>query len=235
MSDSVSAWTVILAAGSGQRLGFDRPKGFVQLGGRPMLAWSVEAAAASGSGIVLVVPPGMLDQARPLVTPDVTVIEGGADRQASARLGLAAAPSDASVLVVHDAARPLVPPELFDRVAAAVASGSAAGAVPVVPSPDTVKRIRDGRVVETVPRDDVRLAQTPQAFVSSVLREVHERAVRDGLAATDDAMLLEAYGHVVGVVEGSASNFKITTPEDLDQAERILAGAPSHPVGGARG
>jgi 2-C-methyl-D-erythritol 4-phosphate cytidylyltransferase len=124
--------------------------------------------------------------------------------------------------------------ELFDRVVATV-GGRAKGAVPIVPSADTVKRVRAGEVVETVPRGEVGLVQTPQAFVASVLRDAHDRAVRDGLEATDDAMLLEAYGHTVAVVEGLAANFKITGPEDLERAERILSATSGHAVGAAGG
>jgi 2-C-methyl-D-erythritol 4-phosphate cytidylyltransferase len=173
----------------------------------------------------------MLAEARRMVGDDVAaVVEGGPDRQASVRSGLVAVPPSATVVVCHDAARPLVTAELVDRVVAKVA-GRAEAAVPVVPSADTVKRIRSGEVIETVPRDEVGLAQTPQAFVAGVLREAHARALRDGLEATDDAMLLEAYGHTVAVVDGLAANFKITGPEDLERAERILAATSGRAVG----
>jgi 2-C-methyl-D-erythritol 4-phosphate cytidylyltransferase len=229
--ESVSVWVILLAAGAGQRLGAGRPKGFVSLAGRPMLEWSLRAAAASPmvSGTVLVVPAGLTGEGHhiaetfPIVA---SVVEGGDSRQASVHAALSAVPPAAEVLVCHDAARPLAPPQLFDRVVEAVGATGAQGVVPVVSSPDTVKRVGGGYVVETIARDQVGLAQTPQAFMAASLREAHRDAIRSGPEATDDAMLLEAAGHRVAVIEGVAANFKITTYEDLERAERILAGRP---------
>jgi 2-C-methyl-D-erythritol 4-phosphate cytidylyltransferase len=136
---------------------------------------------------------------------------------------MAEVPPDIEVIVVHDAARPLAKPALFHRVVVALRDRGAMGIVPVVPSADTVKRIAQGLVVETIARDDVGLAQTPQAFIASALREAHDRARASGLVGTDDAVLVESCGHQVAVVDGHPENFKVTTPSDLERAEELLA------------
>jgi 2-C-methyl-D-erythritol 4-phosphate cytidylyltransferase/2-C-methyl-D-erythritol 2,4-cyclodiphosphate synthase len=233
---------LILAAGSGDRLGSTVPKAFLPLGGRPMVAASLDAASASEAidGIVLVVPAhpaagfdleGMLAAVR--VRVPVQVVLGGPSRQRSVRAGLDALSDRTETVVVHDAARPFASTGLFDAVIDALrvepSSTRPVGAIPVVASPDTVKRIRDGRVVETIPRADLVLSQTPQAFVAAALRDAHRRADRVGSEATDDAMLLEAAGYAVVTVAGEASNFKITTPDDLRRAEHVLAGRTEAP------
>jgi 2-C-methyl-D-erythritol 4-phosphate cytidylyltransferase len=232
------AVALILAAGAGERLGGSGPKAFEPLGDRPMVSFSLEAAASSALvGSIVVVTPaghGSDPEWRSLVIRGSTARDvpvgftvGGATRQESVRLGLAALPPEPDVVVVHDAARPFAPPALFDRTIEALVApggvGSVAGAIPVVPCPDTVKRVRDGVVVQTVPRGDLVLVQTPQAFLAAALRDAHAQAARSGLAATDDAMVLEAAGYRVATVPGEPSNFKITTPEDLARAERDLA------------
>jgi 2-C-methyl-D-erythritol 4-phosphate cytidylyltransferase len=147
----------------------------------------------------------------------VTVVAGGATRQASVRAALAWVPATAPIVAVHDAARCLVAPALFDRVVDAVADG-ADGAVPVVPVTDTVKAVDDDRVIDTIDRRTLRFVQTPQAFRREVLVAAHERAAEAGdLDATDDAMLLERTADV-RAVEGDPANVKITTPEDLTAA-----------------
>src|SRR5919197_1211253 len=154
------------------------------------------------SSLVLVVPPNRIPEALEVAErieprPELAaVVAGGRTRQESVRLGLEGLPAWAERVACHDAARPFASPELFARVLNAL-SEVAQGAVSVVPSPDTVKRIRDGVVAETIPRAEVGLAQTPQAFVVEALREAHAKAVRTGLEATDDAMLLEAAGYRV--------------------------------------
>ncbi len=230
------AFGILLAAGSGDRLGLAVPKGFIDLDGRPMFELSLMAMAASGvvGGVILVVPPGGRPDAveetierwrsAPGGCSVLGVISGGGSRQASVQMGLEALEpfsAGASVVVCHDAARPLASPELYRRVVAALAASD--GAIPVVASPDTVKRVRDGRVVETIPRGEVGLAQTPQAFRLPALREAHRRAQEAGTEATDDAMLLESAGHAVAVVEGEPTNFKVTTAEDLQRAADALA------------
>lgn len=220
----------MLAAGAGARLGAPTSKAFVPLGGRPLVAHALEALASvkEVEAVVLVVGERDLDRARALVAgrPELRVervVAGGRTRQESVRLGLEAVPGSARVVVCHDAARPFATPQLFRRVLAALRAAD--GSVPVVWSTDTVKRVRDGRVVETLPRAEVAFAQTPQAFRAEVLREAHRRAIRSGLEATDDAALVEAAGFDVVAVEGEPSNFKVTTPEDLARAEELLATA----------
>ena len=133
-----------------------------------------------------------------------------------------AVPSDAAVIVVHDAARPLASPELFVAVVEAVRAGDVDGAIPVVPVVDTLKRVERGRVVDSVDRDGLVAVQTPQAFTAGALRDAHA----GGGEATDDAGLLEAAGLTVAAVEGDPRNFKLTCPGDLALAEALLAEAP---------
>jgi 2-C-methyl-D-erythritol 4-phosphate cytidylyltransferase len=214
---------IVLAAGSGDRLGLDRPKAFVELGGRPMLAHAVAAALECPgiSAVVVAAPPGAEDLAHAIVEPfgTHTVVEGGTTRRASVHAALRAVPSDVGVVVCHDAARPFATPGLFGRVIEALEGAD--GVVPVVPVPDTVKRVEDGVVVTTEPRDGLVLAQTPQAFLAPALREAHERAERDGVEVTDDAAALERAGFRLRAIAGEPGNFKITTAEDLARAEAI--------------
>ena len=147
---------------------------------------------------------------------------GGATRADSVRCGLAAVPDDAEVIVVHDAARPLASPALFDAVIDAVTDGGADGAVPGVPPSDTIKAVDEsGRVTSTLDRATLVAVQTPQAFRAAVLRRAHAEAAPAGV--TDDAMLVEALGGTVLVVPGEPGNLKITDPDDLGAAERLLA------------
>jgi 2-C-methyl-D-erythritol 4-phosphate cytidylyltransferase len=237
---AVVAWAVVVAAGAGERLGGDTPKGFVELDGRPLCEWSLLAIGASSvvSGIVLVVPPGFVPQGERISVASgivKAVVTGDTTRQGSVFAGMAEVPPDAPVILVHDAARPLADPDLFRRVVAALRETGSMGVVPVVPSADTVKRVTDGRVVETIARHDVGLAQTPQAFVASALREAHDRARASGLEGTDDAALLEANGQPVTVVHGQSENFKVTTPQDLERAETLLAARHAEKRGAAGG
>jgi 2-C-methyl-D-erythritol 4-phosphate cytidylyltransferase len=216
------AFAIVLAAGSGTRLGVVEPKAFLPVGGGLMLVLSSAAAAASVSidGIVVAVPAGFEERATTALADldkPVIVVVGAGTRQASVRIALEAVPEGIEVVAVHDAARPFARPELFTSVVAAVVEG-ADGVVPVVPVADTVKRVRDGLIVGTEPREDLVLAQTPQAFRVRVLRMAHERAVAEGREATDDAALLEWAGNPVRTVEGDPANVKITTPEDLRAA-----------------
>jgi 2-C-methyl-D-erythritol 4-phosphate cytidylyltransferase len=151
------------------------------------------------------------------------MVTGGSSRQESVRLGVAAVPPEVDTIVCHDAARPFAAPELFSAVIAALKEGDVEGAVPVVPVPDTVKRVQVGRVVETVQRDELALAQTPQAFAAAALRSAHERAAAEGFSGTDDAVLLERAGYSVRAVPGDPANFKVTTAEDLARAEALLS------------
>jgi 2-C-methyl-D-erythritol 4-phosphate cytidylyltransferase len=177
------------------------------------------AAAGACDGVVAVLPAGHLEAALP---GGVMTVAGGATRSASVRAGLAAVPSGADIVVVHDAARPLAGPELFERVVAAVRAG-ADGAVPGLPVPDTIKRIEAAGgaapvVAETLDRPALRAIQTPQAFRADLLRRAHA----GGGDATDDAALVEALGARVVVVDGDPANLKITGRDDLVRAELLL-------------
>jgi 2-C-methyl-D-erythritol 4-phosphate cytidylyltransferase len=209
----VSVWAIVVAAGSGTRFG--GAKQFARLDGATVLDRSVTTALAHADGVVVVLAPG----ARWEPPPGVTVATGGATRSDSVQAGLAHVPEDAAVVVVHDAARPLAPGALFEAVVRAVREGADA-AVPVVPVADTIKRVADGRVVETVPRDDLVAVQTPQAFRASVLRAAHAA----GGSVTDDAALVEARGGTVVCVPGDPRNLKVTVAADLEVV-RALAGA----------
>lgn len=212
-------WAVVVAGGTGRRFG--GRKQYAELHGRSLLAWSVDAARAVADGVVVVVPAdgagaGGVDAAA--LGADA-VVAGGATRSDSVRAGLAAVPDTARVVVVHDAARPLASAALFRQVVEAVgATGGPDAAVPGLPVADTVKRVAGGRVVATVPRDDLVTVQTPQAFRAEALRAAHA----GGGTATDDAGLVEALGLVVAVVPGEATNLKVTTPGDLALATLLV-------------
>lgn len=239
------AVAILTAAGSGARLGADRPKALVELAGVPIVVRAAEALVASGvvRRLVVTAPAtdrdalaALLDGAG-LAVP-VRVVVGGATRQASVAAGLdALADEDAStVVLVHDAARPLVPACVVRRVVGAVAAGRPA-VVPALPVVDTVKHVRAEasglQVLGTVDRRDLRAVQTPQGFTLDVLRRAHAAAAHtaadEGGAATDDAGLVERLGEPVWVVEGHEDAMKVTTPRDLLVA-RALAGSPVAPV-----
>jgi 2-C-methyl-D-erythritol 4-phosphate cytidylyltransferase/2-C-methyl-D-erythritol 2,4-cyclodiphosphate synthase len=223
-SGSAPVAAILLAAGSGSRMGGDRPKAFLVVDGRALLTIAADAACASSSvtSLVVAVPAGWEGRAAALVpSGSAVVVAGGETRQESVRVALESVPADAAVVVVHDAARALARPSLFDAVVSAV-GGDVAGAVPAVPVPDTVKRVAGTRVAETVWREDLVLAQTPQAFLRDALAEAHRRAAGSGLLFTDDAALVEWAGGTVATVTGERENFKVTTREDLDRAEFVL-------------
>lgn len=195
----------MVAGGSGTRFG--ARKQYLRLGGRRVLDWALDAAAAHSDGVVLVVPADVADE--PEAKADV-VVAGGATRSASVRAGLAAVPDEAAVIVVHDAARPVPVPHVWRAVLEAVAAGADA-AVPGVPVTDTLRSIHGG----VVDRSSLVAVQTPQAFRAAALRAAHA----DGGDATDDASLVEARGGNVVLVDGDPRNLKITTPADLSVAE----------------
>lgn len=206
----------MVAAGSGARFG--GPKQLCTLGDRRIVDHAVDAARASCDTVVLVVPAGA-----DWTVDGVRSVTGGATRSASVRAGLAALPAETEIAVVHDAARPLADVATFDRVIAAVRCG-ADGAVPGLPIADTVKRIDpSGEVTATIPRDELMAVQTPQAFRADVLRAAHA-AEPEG---TDDAAVVERAGGRVVVVAGTADNFKITDPADLERAADVLARRPA--------
>lgn len=216
---------ILLAAGRGERLGTDRPKAFVQLGRETLLGRAVRAVDDSRvvEGFVIAAPRGMEDEAKRIGTRSeklVAVVTGGESRQASVGLGIAAIPPPVEVVVCHDVARPFAGPRLFESVVAALKEAD--GAVPAIRPSDTVKRTKGAWVVETLPRDDLALIQTPQAFRRSSLEEAHARARTEGYVATDDAALLERAGYRIAVVEGDPGNVKITDPADLERANRWM-------------
>lgn len=211
---------IVLAAGSGSRLGSQEPKAFLSVGGVPMVTRAVRAASRVAGSIVVAVPPGTEQRALALLQDELPmhVVAGGASRQGSVRAALAGVPDGFDVVVVHDAARPFASPELFESVIEAVASG-ASGAIPVVAIADTVKRIRAGVVIATENRNELGLAQTPQAFRVAELRQAHDEAYAAGLDLTDDAAVMEWAGHRIAVIPGESTNVKVTTPADLERAE----------------
>jgi 2-C-methyl-D-erythritol 4-phosphate cytidylyltransferase len=213
----LAVWAVLAAAGSGERLGAEQPKAFVKLGELPMLAESLARLDDSSwvDGIVVAAPPGWEEPAI-LVAEEIgaskvmSCVPGGATRAESVRAALAEVPDDATVVLVHDAARPLLPEEVLERVLSALTAGWD-GAVPALPVTDTVKRVEGDRVVETLRRDSLVAVQTPQAFLADVFR----RAVEVG-EGTDCASLVESAGGRVTWVRGDERLRKVTTRADLE-------------------
>jgi len=214
---------LIVAAGSGQRLGAGGPKALVPLGGRPLYAWSVDACrkATRIDRIFVAVPPG---QAGLFTEPDIVTVEGGETRSHSVANGLAAitAEGDPGLVVVHDAARPLVSPALIDAAVIGLDADAGLDAlIAAAPVTDTVKRLgEEGVVAETLDRSQLVAVQTPQVFRVEIL----QRAIQSGdlAAATDDAALVEAAGGSVGVIESPSGNIKVTVPGDLELAAHLL-------------
>ncbi len=213
---------VIPAGGIGARLGRPTPKQFLALGRTPILAVTLRHFVRHPrvSGVVIAAPAAHIDRTRRLAVPlgrrcPVTVVPGGATRQESVWRALQVAPP-APLIVVHDGVRPFIDRHLIDAVVgAAVTTGAAICAVPIA---ETVKRVHEGRVQATLDRSELWAVQTPQAFRAALLREAHEKALRDAVVGTDDAMLVERLGHAVRVVPGLARNIKITTAADLGRA-----------------
>ena len=202
-------WAVIVAAGSGNRFG--GPKQYETVGGKRLLDHCVDAARRAGCEVVVVVPAADADREGG--------VAGGVTRSESVRAGLAAVPAGATIICVHDAARPFTPDEVWTAALDAIRAG-ADGAVPGVAVTDTIKRVdRSGVVLGTLTRHELVAVQTPQAFRAGVLRAAH----RGGPEATDDAALVEAVGGRVVVVAGHPDNRKITTPEDLRWARSRVA------------
>jgi 2-C-methyl-D-erythritol 4-phosphate cytidylyltransferase len=223
----VSVWAVLAAAGRGERLGSDRPKAFARLGDRPLLAESLERLEDSDwiDAIVVAAPPEWEEPAI-LLAEELgagkvgSVVTGGASRSESVRLALAEVADDAAVVLVHDAARPLVPEDVIERLLVPLGEGWD-GVVPGLPVSDTIKRVDGDRVVETLPRAELVAVQTPQVFVASVLREA---LGGDVSGAGDCASLVEARGGRVKVVVGDRRLLKVTSVEDLALVETWLAG-----------
>jgi 2-C-methyl-D-erythritol 4-phosphate cytidylyltransferase / 2-C-methyl-D-erythritol 2,4-cyclodiphosphate synthase len=225
----MSIGVVIVAAGRGARFGGAVPKQLVDLGGRTLLQRSVDAFAAHAriEETVVVLPSDLVSDGPSLVGPtrhQIRFVAGGDRRQDSVRFGVAALSSSVDLVLIHDAARPFADPALIDRVIAGAEEKGAA--IPAVPARDTVKRAdSDNRVVrETIPRQEIWLAQTPQGFTRRVLEDV-VAASSQALDATDEAMLAERAGHPVAIVMGDERNVKITTSDDLAAARSSIAAA----------
>lgn len=214
-------------------MGKGLPKAFLPVVGVPLLVRtlrSIERSSGVSKGIVVVTPGweeycrGLLGQNGPFRLPWL-VVHGGKERQDSVQLGLTQLDNDCELVVAHDGARPFVTAEMVDRSVEVAAE--AGGAVVAVPAKDTIKRVSaSGVIVETLPRQELWLAQTPQTFRVPLIREAHAWASANGVLATDDAALVEQMGGVVKIVRGDPRNIKITTPEDLLLAEMIIQTCP---------
>jgi 2-C-methyl-D-erythritol 4-phosphate cytidylyltransferase len=222
----VDTGVVIVAAGSGKRMGANRNKLWLPLGGEPILAHTVRLFATHPEIAEVVLVVSEQDHAEVLEWLEhhpykVTVTLGGAERQDSVRCGLSVLPSTCSYVLVHDAARPFVTAEQISSIIRQVRRDQAT--IMAVPVKDTIKVVGATGIVESTPaRESLWAVQTPQAFRLSLLREAHEAAVQAGKRGTDDAMLVEWLGQPVTVMQGSYENIKITTPDDLWLGEEIL-------------
>ncbi len=203
-------WTIVVAAGAGSRFG--SPKQFALINERRVVDWAVETARISSDGVVVVLPAEQAQREGG--------VAGGTTRSASVRCGLAAVPADATIICVHDAARPFASEFLFDEVIDAVCGG-ADGAVPGLAVVDTIKFVDSSNIVTSTPdRSQLVAVQTPQAFRAKALRKAHE----NNPESTDDSTLVESQGGKIVVVIGDPLNRKITTPEDLNWARAISRG-----------
>ena len=224
-STTDSTWAVLVAAGAGERLGIDRPKAFAALRGRPLLAESLDRLDRCPwvDAIVVAAPPGWEEPAI-LLSEElaagkvVSCVTGGRTRAESVRNALADVGEEALVVLVHDAARPLLSDDVVERVLAPLAEGYD-GVVPALSVPDTLKRVEGDRVLETVSRDGLVSVQTPQGFLASALRRAFAGDLTD---PTDCASLVEQGGGRVVVVEGDPRLLKVTTPADLALVESLL-------------
>ncbi|NLN19071.1 MAG: 2-C-methyl-D-erythritol 4-phosphate cytidylyltransferase [Firmicutes bacterium] len=228
----VSTYAIMPAAGHGRRMGAVQPKQYLEICGKPILIWTVQALISHPhiAGMVLVVPAGdevfvqsLLKEHQ--IRGHIRVVAGGLTRQASVAAGLSALPDDCDVVLVHDGARPLVSSEVIERVAKAARFGAVTAAWPIH---ETVKRVVDAVVVQTVDRSQLWSVQTPQGFPRDLLERAHA-AGGDGEEATDDCALVERLGETVRVVLGAPENIKITTPADLSFLKRWLSAEETTP------
>ncbi len=217
---------IVVAAGSGTRLGRETPKAFVPIGDASLLLRVLRTIRKVDGldEVVLAVPAGAQRRARAEVDAadiqiPVKIIDGGAERKDSVQRALKLTSAEASIILVHDAARPFATPEMFSECIAAAAQ--IGGAIVAVPVSDTLKVVDRAMVLSTLPRETLWRAQTPQAFRRELLVRAHQEAIGEGIAVTDDAFLCERIGVAVKVVPGSALNLKITTPDDLEIGEAI--------------
>ncbi len=219
---------IIAAAGSGQRLGHQRAKAFVELGGKPMLFYALRTLAAIPdiTEIIITLPTSAEGHARAVLGEmkfglPVKLTPGGAERQDSVRRALMLVSAESEIVVIHDAARPFATAELFSRcIESAQRWGAAVAGIPVA---DTLKAVAAGKIIATQPRHGLWQSQTPQAFKRELILRAHASA-KAGEQVTDDADLVERLGESVEIVEGSPQNFKITTPGDLEMAEALVRG-----------
>ena len=223
---------VIVAAGLGKRIGGRVPKQFLEIRGKPILLYTLDVFEDCHrvDVIVLVVPGNQISVVESTVKEGgyhkvASVVEGGVERQDSVWNGLDALPEDMEWIAVHDGVRPFVSRDLVESVLDAAKESGAA--LPAVPVKDTIKRVDDNWVVETLDRHELWRVQTPQVFRKALLMEVYRKACEDDVMATDDAALIERYGGRVKIVMGDEKNIKITSPEDLEMAETFLRGTDS--------
>lgn len=217
------AVALVVAAGSGRRLGAGGPKALVECAGRPLLAWSLDAllAAPEIAEVVVALPAGV--DAAGLLPAGVRGVEGGAERSLSVRAALAAASEGPELVLVHDAARPLLTPELIAACIAAATAPDVDGAVAAAAVTDTIKEAgEDGAVLRTLDRSRLWAVQTPQVFRRDALATALAQADARLVAATDDASLIEAQGGTVVIVPAAIENLKVTTPADLERATALL-------------
>lgn len=217
-----SATVIVVAAGRGERFGGNKP--FAMLGGKAILDWSLETfeAHAEIGAVILVLPAGRTGAEFRRRFPKIhDVVPGGKERQDSVLRGFGrAAVETGDVVLIHDGVRPFASADLVGRIIRAARAKGAA--IPVLPAADTIKRVRDGCVVETLDRSELAAVQTPQGFLRGVLAAALDKAVRDGYVGTDEAALVERAGYPVHAVPGEPGNLKITRPEDLKLAEALL-------------
>ncbi|WP_291057122.1 2-C-methyl-D-erythritol 4-phosphate cytidylyltransferase [Herbiconiux sp.] len=234
---SPSVAVIVVAAGSGSRLGLDRPKAFVEIAGRSILSRAMDAVLGISEPVelVVVVPAAEMTATDAALAPlglDYVAVAGGDTRQGSVTAGLEVLSSAIEVVLVHDAARAFTPTAVFEAVIASVRANGH-GAIPGLPVTDTIKALGDdGGIHQTVDRSSLRAVQTPQGFPRAQLDDAYARATTD---ATDDAALVRDAGYPVELVPGDARSFKITTPDDLERAEDLLrraaASVPSFRTG----
>lgn len=218
---------LMVAAGKGERMGANVPKAWIPVLGKPLLRYSLEAAAKVNSlnSITVLVPPDKYEDASREINEwnipkPLKIIAGGNSRRDSVKNGLDRLPDDCDIVVIHDAARPFASASLFERVIEAARSLGAATAA--IPTPDTVAELdADGEPVY-LDRSSLVMIQTPQAFRADLIVEAHEKASRGNIRATDDASLVKALGARIRIVDGEPANFKITYPADMDRAAALL-------------
>jgi 2-C-methyl-D-erythritol 4-phosphate cytidylyltransferase len=221
---------IVPAAGSGIRMGGSKPKQFLELDGRPILAHTLSALSCVSviSDIFLIVPETFIPSTREIVRdwkdgarysnegPVISIIAGGVERQDSVYNGLCKLPDECEWVVIHDGVRPFPSKELI--LAAWDGAQKSGASITAIPATDTVKKVRDGHVLETLSRNEIWLVQTPQVFRKEVILAAYRKAVDAGWTGTDDASFVERIGVPIAIVRGERSNIKVTNPEDLDWA-----------------